>query len=90
MLPDAPRTELEVRLDGAGEWVRLPLREPVFPEEDDRSNYFRRQFFGAYGLPPAGCHLLEFRVVDSPPGVTARVAGFFVIEPGPELDFERK
>jgi len=89
-LPDAPRTELEVRLDGAGEWVRLPLREPVFPEEDDRSNYFRRQFFGAYGLPPAGCHLLEFRVVDSPPGVTARVAGFFVIEPGPELDFERK
>ena len=88
--PNEPHSELEVRLDGAGEWVRLPMKEPVFPEEDDRSNHFRRQFFGAYGLPPAGCHSLEFRVVDSPPGVTARVAGFFVIERDAEVDFERK
>lgn len=85
-----PHAELEVRVDGAGEWVRLPLREPVFPEEDDPSNYFRRQFFGAYGLPPAGCHSIEFRVVDSPAGVNARIAGFFLIERDAEVDFERK
>lgn len=80
--------ELEVRLDGAGEWMRLPLNEPFFTEED-RSNFFRRQFFGAYGLPPEGCRSLEFRVADSPSGVSARVAGFFVIDRDPEVDFER-
>ena len=85
-----PHAELEIRFDGAGQWTRLPMTEPIFPEEDDRSNHFRRQFFGAYGLPPAGCHSLEFRVADSPPGVAARVAAFFVIEREAEVDFERK
>lgn len=84
------RAEVEVRLDAAGDWVRLPFQEPVFPEDDDRSNHFRRQFFGAYGLPPAGCHTLEFRVTDAPAGVTARIAGFFVIEREADVDFERK
>ena len=82
--------EFEVKLDGTGEWVRLPFGEPVFPEDDDRSNYFRRQFFGSYGLPPEGCRSLEFRVTDSPTHITARLAGFFVIERDAEVDFERK
>ncbi len=86
-----PRVDVEVRLDGAGEWIRLPLRnEPVFPEEDDRSNYFRRQFFGGYGLSAAGCRSIEFRVPESPVGVTARIAGFFVIERDDLGEFERK
>ncbi|MFZ2654228.1 MAG: SGNH/GDSL hydrolase family protein, partial [Victivallales bacterium] len=66
-----PRAELEIRLDGKGEWIRMPLRnEPRFPEDDDRSNYFQRQFFGGYDLPPSGCSSLEFRVADSTAGVT--------------------
>jgi hypothetical protein len=81
--------ELEVRLDGAGEWVRLPLNEPIFTEED-RYNFFMRQFFGAYGLPPEGCRSLEFRVTDSPARIAGRIAGFFVIERDAEVDFERK
>ncbi|MFA7345522.1 MAG: SGNH/GDSL hydrolase family protein [Terrimicrobiaceae bacterium] len=80
-----PGGELEVRLDGNGEWISLPLRnEPRFLEEDDRSNYFQRQFFGGYGLPPSGCRSLEFRVAESPVGAVARIVGFFVVQPGPE------
>jgi lysophospholipase L1-like esterase len=81
--------ELEVRLDGAGEWVRLPLNEPTFTEEE-RAHFYKRQFFGGYGLPAAGCRSLEFRVTDSPSRVAGRIAGFFVIEREPEVDFERK
>jgi hypothetical protein len=76
-----PLAEVEVRLDGKGDWIRLPLRnEPKFPEDDDRSNYFQRQFFGGYGLPASGARSLEFRVPETSGPAVTRIAGFFVVE----------
>ena len=43
---DRPQPELEVRLDGAEEWTRLPRNEPVFPEEDDRAHLSSGSFSG--------------------------------------------
>jgi lysophospholipase L1-like esterase len=86
-----PRANVEVRFDGAGDWTELNLKhEPGFPEDDDRDNLFKRQFFGGYGLPAAGCHTLEFRVVPNADHAPARLAGFFVIEQDGDLGFQRK
>lgn len=77
----APFAELEVRLDGAAEWTRLPrAQEPRFLEDDDRANSFQRHFFGGYGLPVAA-RSLEFRVAGAAGQLQAlRLVGFFVID----------
>lgn len=80
---DERQAELEVRLDGAEAWTRLPRNEPVFPEEDDRENLFQRQFFGAYHLP-LYCRRLDFRVVSEDGSAqntpSLRLVSFFVVD----------
>ena len=78
---DGQYANLEVRMDGVGDWKRLSLQdEPRFPEESDRDNCFRRQFFGAYDLPLL-CRRLEFRVVNDGNGAhPLRIVSFFVVE----------
>jgi hypothetical protein len=86
------RGNLEVRLDGAGEWTRLTQKnEPRFTEEDDPGAYLQRVFFGGHGLPLYSKRV-DFRVSANPevPGNTAvQIIGFFVIEREPGLDFSR-
>jgi lysophospholipase L1-like esterase len=83
------RANVEVRLDG-DKWVLLSLEnEPVFTEDDDPHNFFRRQFFCIPGLKPEGGRTLEFRVVATPEKRTARIAGFFAIEREGDLGFVR-
>lgn len=86
------RGNLEVRLDGAGEWVRLSQQnEPRFTEGDDDTNWYQRNFFGVYGLP-LYCRRVDFRVSATPedPGKYAvQIVGFLVIEHDAQLAFSR-
>lgn len=82
-LDEGQNPRLEVRIDGAGEWTPLSLKnEPVVVDDDDRDNLLRRQFFGAYGLP-LHARSLEFRVAGAAEGAgqaPVRLAGFFMVE----------